>query len=74
MHGIDEKVINILVGKPERPLGSPSRRWEENVRVVVGEIGWVWTGFICLKTGTIGTSCEHGNEPSGSIKDGEILD
>jgi hypothetical protein len=38
------------------------------------QIGIVWTGFICLRIGTSGGPCEHGNEPSGSIKGGEILD
>jgi hypothetical protein len=34
-------VYNILVGKPEgnRPLGRPRRRWEDNVRMDVREIG-----------------------------------
>jgi len=27
-----------------------------------------------LKTGSSEGHCEHGNEPSGSIKDGELLD
>jgi hypothetical protein len=35
----------------------------------------VWTGFIWLRIGTSGEgSCEHDNEPSGSIKGGEFLD
>jgi hypothetical protein len=33
----------------------------------------VWIGFIWLITGKVAGSCEHGNEPSGSIKDGNIL-
>jgi hypothetical protein len=32
----------------------------------------VWTGFVWLWTGTSEGSCEHGNEPSGSIKCLEI--
>jgi hypothetical protein len=29
----------------------------------------VWIGLIWLKIGTsVGSTCEHGNEPSGSIK------
>jgi hypothetical protein len=33
---------NILVGKPEgkRPLGIPRRRWEDNIRMDLVEIGW----------------------------------
>jgi hypothetical protein len=32
----------ILVGKPEgkRPLGRPRRRWEDNIKMNLGEIGW----------------------------------
>jgi hypothetical protein len=33
---------NILVGKPEgrRPLGSPRRRWEDNIKMDLREIGF----------------------------------
>jgi hypothetical protein len=34
----------------------------------------MWTGFIWLRIGTSGRSCEHDNEPSGSIKGGEFVD
>jgi hypothetical protein len=34
----------------------------------------MWIRFIGLRIGTSGGSCEHGNEPSGSIKCGEFLD
>jgi hypothetical protein len=32
----------IVVGKPERksPLGRPRRRWEDNVKMDLREIGW----------------------------------
>jgi hypothetical protein len=32
----------IMVGKPEgkRPLGRPRRRWDDNIRMDVREIGW----------------------------------
>jgi hypothetical protein len=32
----------ILVGKSEgkRPLGRPRRRWEDNIRMDLREIGW----------------------------------
>jgi hypothetical protein len=34
-------VYRVLVGKPEgkRPLGRPTRRWEDNIKLVLGEIG-----------------------------------
>jgi hypothetical protein len=33
---------NILVGKPKRkrPAGTPRRRWEDNIRMDLREIGW----------------------------------
>jgi hypothetical protein len=36
--------------------------------------GKLWLGFIWLRIGTSGILCEHGNETTGSIKDGEFLD
>jgi hypothetical protein len=40
----------LLVGKPEgkRPLGRPRRRWVDNIRMDLGEVGWNdvdWTGL-----------------------------
>jgi hypothetical protein len=34
----------------------------------------MWTGFVWLRIGTMAGTCEHGNEPMGSIKDGEFID
>jgi hypothetical protein len=38
----------VLVGKPEskRPLGSPSRRWKDNIKMDPREVEWAWTGSI----------------------------
>jgi hypothetical protein len=35
-------VYNILVGTPEerRPLGRPRRRWEDNIKMDLGDIGF----------------------------------
>jgi hypothetical protein len=32
----------VLVGKPEgrRPLGRPRRRWEDNIKMDLREVGW----------------------------------
>jgi hypothetical protein len=51
--GEDRKVYKVLVGKPEgkRPLGRPRRRWEDGIRMDLMEIGLVWIGFDCLRTG-----------------------
>jgi hypothetical protein len=39
--GEDRKVYNVLVGNPEgkRPLRRPRRRWEDWIRMDLGEIG-----------------------------------
>jgi hypothetical protein len=36
--------------------------------IVRKQDGRVWTGFICVKIGQVTGFCEHGNEPSGSVK------
>jgi hypothetical protein len=35
-------VYRVLVGKPERkrPQGRPRRRWEDNIRMDLQEVGW----------------------------------
>jgi hypothetical protein len=38
------------------------------------EIGWDGMDWIYLAQGLVEGSCEHGNEPSGSIKCWEILE
>jgi hypothetical protein len=53
--GEERKVYKVLVGKPEgkRPLGRPRRRWEDGIRMNLGEIGLGrWIGFDWLRTGT----------------------
>jgi hypothetical protein len=45
------------VGKPEgkRPLGRPIRRWVDNIRMDLREVGCVmWTGLVWLRIGTGG--------------------
>jgi hypothetical protein len=47
----------ILVGRPKgrRPLERPRRRWEDNIKMDLQEVGWgAWTGLIWLRTGTGG--------------------
>ena len=44
----------VLVGKPEgkRPLGRPRRRWEDNIKMDLQEVGVVGTGWSWLRIGT----------------------
>jgi hypothetical protein len=41
--GEDRNVNRVLVGKPEgkRPLGRPRRRWEDNIKMDLQEVGGV---------------------------------
>ena len=48
--GVGRRVYRVLVGKPEgkRPLGRPRRRWEDNIRMDLQEVGLgyeVWIGL-----------------------------
>ena len=42
MHGGEERLYRVLVGKPEekRPLGRPWHRWEDNIQMDLWEVGW----------------------------------
>jgi len=50
-------VYRVLVGKPEgkRPLGRPRRRWQDNIKMDLQEVGGVMgTGWSWLRIGTGG--------------------
>jgi hypothetical protein len=40
--GAKRKAHRLLVGKPEekRPLGRPRRRWMDNIKMALVDIGW----------------------------------
>ena len=40
-HGAIQKCIRILVGRPEgnKPLGRPQRRWKDNIKMDLREVG-----------------------------------
>jgi hypothetical protein len=42
MHREKSNAYMVLVGKPEgkKPLGRPKRKWEDNIKVDLREIGW----------------------------------
>jgi len=46
-------VYGVLVGKPEgkRPLGIPSHRWEDNIKLDLQEVGYGGTDWIGLAQG-----------------------
>jgi hypothetical protein len=55
--GYERGVYRVLVGKPEgkRPLGRPRRRWEDNIKTDLQEVGCgVWTGSGWLRIETVG--------------------
>ena len=59
----------------KRPLGRPRRRWEDNIKMDLQEVG---CGVYGLDRGGSGYgqvagTCECSNEPSDSIKCGEFL-
>jgi hypothetical protein len=43
-------VYRLLVGKPERkkPLGRPRRRWIDNIKTDLSEVGFSVVDWICL--------------------------
>ena len=48
--GEERGVYRVLVGKPEgrRPLGRPRRRWADNIRMDLQEVGCGYMGWIGL--------------------------
>jgi hypothetical protein len=69
--GETRNAYKILVGKPEgkRPLGRSRRRWVDNIKMDLREIGWDGLDWIELaQDRSVEGSCEHGFEPSGSLK------
>jgi hypothetical protein len=62
--GEKRDVCAVLVGKPEgkRPLGRGRRRWEDNIKMDIKEVGCGYMDWIELA------------RDGGSIKCGEFLD
>ena len=48
--GEERGVYRVLVGKPEgrRPLGRPRRRWADNIRMDLQEVGGMYMDWIGL--------------------------
>jgi hypothetical protein len=72
MNGETRNAYRILVGKPEGkgPLGRPRRRWVDNIKMDLRNIGWYGVDWVNLAQDRDqwDGSCEHGDEPSGSLK------
>jgi hypothetical protein len=69
-NGEKRNAYRILVGKPEekRPLGRPGRRWVDNFKADLREIGWDGMDWMELaRERSVEGSCEH-DETSGSLK------
>jgi hypothetical protein len=48
--GEERNAYRLLVGRPEgrRPLGTPRRRWLENIRMDLVEVDWGDVDWLCL--------------------------
>jgi hypothetical protein len=55
-YGEKRNAHRIFVGKPERkrPLGTRRYRWEDNIKINLGEVGWGDNGLIWLRIETNG--------------------
>ena len=70
-------VHRVLVEKAEgkRPLGRPRRRWEDNIKMDLQEVGGScgdWMQLAQDRDRWAGT-CEYGEKPSGSKNAGNFL-
>jgi len=60
-----------LVGRQDerRPLGRPTLRWEDNIKINLPQVEWEGRMDLSgLGLGQMAGSCEWGNEPSVVIK------
>ena len=59
------------MGKPEgrRPLGRPKRRWKDNIKIDLREMGWSYgLDRSASGQGQAAGSCAFGDEPYGFHK------
>ena len=63
--------FKLLTGQPtgKRPLGRPRRRWEDNIRMDLEEIG-INAGVDSARDSEMESPCECGIEPPGFISHG----
>jgi hypothetical protein len=77
---MEEKVDaqKVFVEKPQGTSspGRPTRRWKDNIKMDLGELGWggmIWIHLAHDRNQWL-VHREHGNKHLGSIKCWEILD
>ena len=70
--GENRNACRDLVRKPEatRPFGRPGRRREDNIKVESIESEGMYWKCMSREKGKVAGFCEHGNEPSASINEG----
>jgi hypothetical protein len=64
------KFLSLPIQSGNIPLGRPRRRWIDSIKMDLLETWWSVVDWICLARDRYRweSSCERGNEPSGSIK------
>ena len=64
--------FKILTGKPigKRPIRKPRRRWKDNIRMDLKEIGIITRNWIVSAHGLLECRRECDIEPPGSIRHG----
>jgi hypothetical protein len=65
-NGEKRNAYMILAGRPEGKRSLGRRRWSDNIKMDLREIGWYYMDWMDQVEDR--GSCEQGNEPSGSIK------
>jgi hypothetical protein len=68
--GEKRNAYRLLVGKPkgERPVGIPRRRWLDNIRMDLVEVGWGDVDWVGLAQDGNRSFCEFGNGSSGCMQ------
>jgi hypothetical protein len=68
----DKILVGKLVGKS--PFGRLRCKWKDNIKIDLKEMGLEGVDSSGSGFGPVAESCEHGHEPSGSIKCAGFLD
>jgi hypothetical protein len=81
LHGLYRDIFTYIAywwerQKKKRPLGRPRRKCADNIKIDLtrDRMGWYGLDRSGSGKGPVEGFCEHGNEPSGSIKCWEVLE